>query len=107
VFGGGNTAVEEALYLANFASKAYVTHRHDKFHAEPILVDRMKAEVAEGRIVLHTFMTLDEALGDAGGVTGVRINSVTDGSTIDITLQGCLIAVNDQPNTDIFKGQQR
>jgi len=105
VVGGGNTAVEEALYLSNIASKVHVIHRRDKFRAEPILVDKMMAKVADGKMVLHTFHTLDEVLGDASGVTGVRIKSTTDGATQDITLHGCFIAIGHQPNTDIFKGQ--
>ncbi|XHS77705.1 thioredoxin-disulfide reductase [Burkholderiaceae bacterium UC74_6] len=105
VVGGGNTAVEEALYLSNIASKVHVIHRRDKFRAEPILVDKMMAKVAEGKMVMHTFNTLDEVLGDASGVTGVRIKSTTDGATTDIALHGCFIAIGHQPNTDIFKGQ--
>ena len=105
VVGGGNTAVEEALYLSNIASKVHVIHRRDKFRAEPILVDKMMAKVADGKMVLHTFNTLDEVLGDASGVTGVRIKSTTDGATTDIDLHGCFIAIGHQPNTDIFKGQ--
>ncbi len=105
VVGGGNTAVEEALYLSNIASKVHVIHRRDKFRAEPILIDKMMAKVAEGKMVLHTFNTLDEVLGDQSGVTGVRIKSTTDGATQDIPLHGCFIAIGHQPNTDIFKGQ--
>jgi len=105
VVGGGNTAVEEALYLSNIASKVHVIHRRDKFRAEPILVDRMMEKVAAGKMVLHTFQTLDEVLGDPSGVTGVRIKSTQDGKTSDIPLTGCFIAIGHQPNTDIFKGQ--
>ncbi|MFN5048377.1 thioredoxin-disulfide reductase [Roseateles sp.] len=105
VVGGGNTAVEEALYLSNIASKVHVIHRRDKFRAEPILVDKMMEKVKAGKMVLHTFQTLDEVLGDQSGVTGVRIKSTSDGSTQDIKLQGCFIAIGHQPNTDIFKGQ--
>ena len=105
VVGGGNTAVEEALYLSNIASKVYLVHRRDKFKAEAILVDKLHEKVAAGKIVLKTFNTLDEVLGDAGGVTGVRLKSTTDESTQDITLKGCFIAIGHQPNTDIFAGQ--
>lgn len=105
VVGGGNTAVEEALYLSNIASKVYLVHRRDKFKAEAILVDKLHEKVAAGKIVLKTFNTLDEVLGDAGGVTGVRLKSTTDESTQDIALKGCFIAIGHQPNTDIFAGQ--
>ena len=105
VVGGGNTAVEEALYLSNIASKVYLVHRRDKFKAEAILVDKLHEKVAAGKIVLKTFNTLDEVLGDAGGVTGVRLRSTTDDSTQDISLKGCFIAIGHQPNTDIFTGQ--
>lgn len=105
VIGGGNTAVEEALYLANIASKVTLVHRRDKFKAEAILVDKLNARVAEGKIVLETFQTLDEVLGDDGGVTGMRIKSVTDGTTKDIPLMGVFIAIGHKPNTDIFAGQ--
>jgi thioredoxin reductase (NADPH) len=105
VVGGGNTAVEEALYLSNIASKVHVIHRRDKFRAEPILVDKMMAKVAEGKMVLHTFNTLEEVLGDQSGVTGVRIKSTQDDSSTELKLQGCFIAIGHQPNTDIFKGQ--
>ena len=105
VVGGGNTAVEEALYLSNIASKVYLVHRRDKFKAEAILVDKLHEKVALGKIVLKTFNTLDEVLGDAGGVTGVRLKSTTDDSTQDIALKGCFIAIGHQPNTDIFTGQ--
>ena len=105
VIGGGNTAVEEALYLANIASKVTLVHRRDKFKAEAILVDKLMARVAEGKIVLETFSTLDEVLGDNSGVTGMRIKNVNDGSTKDIQLQGVFIAIGHKPNTDIFEGQ--
>jgi thioredoxin reductase (NADPH) len=105
VVGGGNTAVEEALYLSNIASKVYLVHRRDKFKAEPILVDKMMEKVAAGKIVLKTFRTLDEVLGDASGVTGIRLKSVSDGSTEDLELQGCFIAIGHAPNTEIFQGQ--
>ena len=105
VIGGGNTAVEEALYLANIASKVTLVHRRDKFKAEAILVDKLMARVAEGKIVLETFNTLDEVLGDNSGVTGMRIKNVNDGSTKDIELKGVFIAIGHKPNTDIFEGQ--
>ncbi len=105
VIGGGNTAVEEALYLANIASKVTLVHRRDEFRAEAILVDKLMARVAEGKVVLETFSTLDEVLGNNMGVTGMRIKSVNDGSTKDIDLQGVFIAIGHKPNTDIFEGQ--
>jgi thioredoxin reductase (NADPH) len=105
VVGGGNTAVEEALYLANIANKVHLIHRRDKFRAEPILVDKLMEKVAAGKIELQTFQTLDEVLGDASGVTGVRLKSTNDGSTKDIPLHGCFIAIGHQPNTGIFDGQ--
>ena len=105
VVGGGNTAVEEALYLSNIARKVTLVHRRDKFKAEPILVDKMMEKVAAGKIVLKTFRTLDEVLGDASGVTGIRLKSVSDGSTEDLVLQGCFIAIGHAPNTEIFQGQ--
>jgi thioredoxin reductase (NADPH) len=105
VVGGGNTAVEEALYLSNIASKVHLIHRRDKFRAEAILIDKLHEKVAAGKMVLHTFKTLDEVLGDETGVTGVRIKDTNDGATTDLTLKGCFIAIGHQPNTDIFKGQ--
>ncbi len=105
VIGGGNTAVEEALYLANIASKVTLVHRRDKFKAEAILVDKLMARVAEGKIELQTFHTLDEVLGDNSGVTGMRIKDVNGGATKDIALQGVFIAIGHKPNTDIFAGQ--
>ncbi|NDG41987.1 MAG: thioredoxin-disulfide reductase [Betaproteobacteria bacterium] len=105
VVGGGNTAVEEALYLSNIASKVHLVHRRDKFRAEPIMIDKMHEKVAAGKIELHLFQTLDEVLGDASGVTGVRLKNVRSGTTEDLTLKGCFIAIGHQPNTDLFKGQ--
>ncbi len=105
VIGGGNTAVEEALYLSNIASKVHLVHRRDKFRAEAILVDKVTAKVAAGKMELHLFHTLDEVLGDKSGVTGVRLKSTQTGTTKDLTLKGCFIAIGHQPNTDIFKGQ--
>ena len=105
VVGGGNTAVEEALYLSNIASKVYLVHRRDKFKAEAILIDKLMEKVAAGKIELKTFQTLDEVLGDASGVTGIRLKHVASGVTEDITLKGCFIAIGHSPNTDIFQGQ--
>ncbi|MBP6339121.1 MAG: thioredoxin-disulfide reductase [Vitreoscilla sp.] len=105
VVGGGNTAVEEALYLSNIASKVHLVHRRDKFRAEAIMIDKLHEKVAAGKIELHLFQTLDEVLGDASGVTGVRLKDVNSGATQELTLKGCFIAIGHQPNTDIFKGQ--
>ncbi|QLQ00452.1 MAG: thioredoxin-disulfide reductase [Burkholderiaceae bacterium] len=105
VVGGGNTAVEEALYLSNIASKVYLVHRRDKFRAEPIMVDKLMEKVAAGKIELKTHRTLDEVLGDASGVTGVRLRSTQDDSTEELTLKGCFIAIGHAPNTAIFEGQ--
>jgi len=105
VVGGGNTAVEEALYLCNIASKVHLVHRRDKFRAEAILVDKLYERVKAGKLQLHLWHTLDEVLGDASGVTGVRLKSTQDGSTRELTLKGCFIAIGHQPNTDIFKSQ--
>ena len=105
VVGGGNTAVEEALYLSNIASKVHLVHRRDKFRAEPIMVDKLMAKVQAGAVELHLWQTLDEVLGDASGVTGVRLRSTKDGSASELALKGCFIAIGHQPNTDIFKGQ--
>ncbi|MFZ4289758.1 thioredoxin-disulfide reductase [Variovorax sp. HJSM1_2] len=105
VVGGGNTAVEEALYLSNIASKVTLIHRRDKFKAEAILVDKLMEKVAAGKIELQLFHTLQEVLGDASGVTGVRLQNTQDGSTKDIAVHGCFIAIGHKPNTDIFQGQ--
>jgi len=105
VIGGGNTAVEEALYLSNIASKVTLVHRRDKFRAEAILIDKLHEKVAGGKIELKLHSTLDEVLGDASGVTGVRLKSTQNGATHDIALKGCFIAIGHQPNTDIFSGQ--
>jgi thioredoxin reductase (NADPH) len=105
VVGGGNTAVEEALYLSNIASKVYLVHRRDKFRAEPILVDKMMQKVAEGKIELKLFKTLDQVLGDQTGVTGIRLKDAKTGDTEDLKLQGCFIAIGHRPNTEIFQGQ--
>ncbi|MDZ7857784.1 thioredoxin-disulfide reductase [Sphaerotilus sp.] len=105
VVGGGNTAVEEALYLSNIASKVHLIHRRDKFRAEAILIDKLHEKVAAGKMELHLFQILDEVLGDQTGVTGVRLKSTADDSTRDLDVKGCFIAIGHQPNTDIFKGQ--
>jgi thioredoxin reductase (NADPH) len=105
VIGGGNTAVEEALYLSNIASKVTLVHRRDKFKAEAILVDKLNARVTEGKIVLEIFQTLDEVLGDDSGVTGMRLKNINDNTTKDIKLMGVFIAIGHKPNTDIFEGQ--
>jgi thioredoxin reductase (NADPH) len=105
VIGGGNTAVEEALYLSNIASKVHLVHRRDQFRAEPIMVDKLKEKVAAGAIELHLFQTLDEVLGDDSGVNAIRIRHVDSGTTADISVSGCFIAIGHQPNTDLFRGQ--
>ncbi len=106
VVGGGNTAVEEALYLSNIADKVHLVHRRDKFRAEAVMMDKVAAKVAAGKIELHLWSTLDEVLGDDSGVTGVRLRSTqADGATKHIALKGCFIAIGHQPNTDIFQGQ--
>ncbi|CAH1535634.1 thioredoxin reductase [Vibrio jasicida] len=104
VVGGGNTAVEEALYLSNIASEVHLIHRRDSFRAEKILVKRLMDKVESGNIVLHTDRTLDEVLGDDMGVTGVRIKDVNS-ATEDIDVMGAFIAIGHQPNTQIFEGQ--
>ncbi len=105
VVGGGNTAVEEALYLSNIASEVHLIHRRDTFRSEKILTDRLMDKVANGNIVLHTDRTLDEVLGDNMGVTGVRIKDTQSDATEDIDVAGCFIAIGHKPNTDIFKDQ--
>ena len=105
VVGGGNTAVEEALYLSNIASTVYLVHRRDKFKAEAILVDKLMEKVKAGKIILKTFQTLDEVLGDSTGVTGIRLKSTVDGTSENITLKGCFIAIGHAPNTEIFNNQ--
>jgi thioredoxin reductase (NADPH) len=105
VVGGGNTAVEEALYLSNIASKVTLVHRRDSFRAEAILIDKLMDKVKEGRIELKLYSVLDEVLGDASGVTGVRLKSVQDGTTEDVAVKGCFIAIGHSPNTGIFKDQ--
>lgn len=105
VIGGGNTAVEEALYLANIASEVHVVHRRDSFRAEKILVDRMMKKVEEGKIILHLNRTLDEVLGDDMGVTAVRLASTAGEGDEQVDVAGCFIAIGHKPNTDIFAGQ--
>lgn len=105
VVGGGNTAVEEALYLSNIASVVHLIHRRDKFKAEAILIDKLMEKVAAGKIVLEVNQRLDEVLGDASGVTGVRLASVDGSATKELAVQGCFIAIGHQPNTGIFEGK--
>ena len=105
VVGGGNTAVEEALYLSNIANKVTLIHRRDKFRAEAILIDRLNAKVAEGKIVLKYNHTLDEVTGNEGGVTGLNIKSTIDGKVEALSVHGVFIAIGHKPNTGIFEGQ--
>lgn len=105
VIGGGNTAVEEALYLANIASEVHLIHRRDTFRSEKILIDRLMKKVEEGKIILHTDSVLDEVLGDDAGVTGVRIKSTKNESQETLTLDGVFVAIGHAPNTDMFKDQ--
>jgi thioredoxin reductase (NADPH) len=105
VIGGGNTAVEESLYLSNIARRVHVVHRRDKFRAEPILVDRLKDKAAHGNVTLHWDHTLDEVLGDQSGVTGLRIKSTKGDARRDLDLKGVFIAIGHQPNTEVFAGQ--
>ena len=104
VVGGGNTAVEEALYLANIAKKVHVIHRRDKFRAEAILIDKLMSKVKEGKVELHLWSELDEVLGNDSGVTGVRLRT-RSGAKQDLAVQGCFIAIGHQPNTEIFQGK--
>ncbi|GAB6049880.1 thioredoxin-disulfide reductase [Hydrogenophilus islandicus] len=105
VVGGGNTAVEEALYLANIASKVYLIHRRDQFRAEKILVDRLMQRVAEGKVELVLDHVVDEILGDESGVTGIRVKHRESGAPREIALHGVFIAIGHQPNTQLFVGQ--
>ena len=105
VIGGGNTAVEEALYLANIASTVHLIHRRDNFRAEKILIDRLYKKVEEGKIVLHTDRTLDEVLGDNMGVTGLRLANTKTGEKEELKLDGLFVAIGHSPNTEIFQGQ--
>jgi thioredoxin reductase (NADPH) len=104
VVGGGNTAVEEALYLSNICRKVTLIHRRDKFRAEPILVDKLMSKVENGNMELKLFHTLEEVLGDDSGVTGVRVRHVDTGVTEDMAATGAFIAIGHQPNTEIFQG---
>ena len=105
VVGGGNTAVEEALYLSNIASEVHLVHRRETFRSEKILTDRLYEKVKNGNITLHLNQTLDEVLGDNMGVTGVRLKETQSDTTKDLELMGCFIAIGHKPNTDIFKDQ--
>jgi len=105
VIGGGNTAVEEALYLSNIASKVTIVHRRDKFRAEAILIDRLMAKVAEGKIEVKFNHTLDEVVGDDSGVTAMKIKSTVDGAITQVEVHGLFVAIGHKPNTGIFEGQ--
>ncbi len=105
VIGGGNTAVEEAIYLAKICAKVTLVHRRDTFKAEKIMVDHLSELVKEGKIVLELNQVLDEVLGDKSGVNGIRLKSMQDGTTRDIALTGVFIAIGHKPNTDLFTGQ--
>lgn len=105
VIGGGNTAVEEALYLSNIASKVTVIHRRDKFRAEAILIDRLMAKVAEGKVDIKWNHTLDEVIGDDSGVTSIKIKSMTNNEVSSVPLHGVFVAIGHKPNTGIFEGQ--
>ena len=105
VVGGGNTAVEEALYLSNIADEVHVIHRRDSFRSEKILADRLAEKAANGNVVMHYNRTLDEVLGDQMGVTGVRIKDVASDATEELDLAGVFIAIGHKPNTDMFEGQ--
>ncbi len=105
VIGGGNAAVEEALYLANIAARVHLVHRRDTFRAEPIMMDRVARREREGRIVVHRSTVLDEVLGDDQGVTAVRLRPVGDGATRSIAVSGCFVAIGHAPNTALFAGQ--
>ncbi len=105
VIGGGNTAVEEALYLSNICSKVHLVHRRDSLRSEKVLQDRIFARMAEGKIEAHWNQTLDEVIGDNMGVTGIRLRATNDDSTTELPLMGVFIAIGHKPNTGIFKGQ--
>ncbi|MBX3589838.1 MAG: thioredoxin-disulfide reductase [Burkholderiaceae bacterium] len=105
VIGGGNTAVEEALYLSNIARKVTVVHRRDRFRAEPILIDKLMAKTRDGNVEVRWFQELDEVLGDATGVTGVRLRDNRSGQTSDVALSGVFVAIGHSPNTSLFEGQ--
>ena len=105
VIGGGNTAIEEALYLSNIASKVTIIHRRDKFRAEAILMDKVHERVKEGKIELETFQTLNEVVGDESGVTGIIVKDVNTDKLKEIQLKGVFVAIGHKPNTEIFEGQ--
>ncbi len=105
VIGGGNTAVEEALYLSNIAAEVHLVHRRDSFRSEKILINRLMDKVANGNIILHTDRTLDEVLGDEMGVTGLRLKDTQSDATEELEVMGVFIAIGHQPNTAIFNGQ--
>lgn len=105
VIGGGNTAVEEALYLANIASEVHVIHRRDEFRAEKILANRLLKKAEDGNVTIHWDSVLDEVLGDDSGVTGLRIKNVKDDSASELDVHGVFIAIGHRPNTQIFEGQ--
>jgi thioredoxin reductase (NADPH) len=105
VVGGGNTAVEEALYLSNIARSVTLVHRRNTFRAEPIMLDKLHAKVEQGLIRLKLGSVLDEVLGDAGGVTGVRIRRLSNASCIELEVSGCFVAIGHRPSTELFEGQ--
>ncbi|MGI3002442.1 thioredoxin-disulfide reductase [Shewanella algae] len=105
VIGGGNTAVEEALYLSNIAAEVHLIHRRDSFRSEKILIDRLMDKVENGNIILHLDRTLNEVTGDAMGVTGLKMKSTKDGSISDLEVAGVFVAIGHSPNTGIFEGQ--
>ena len=105
VVGGGNTAVEEALYLSNLCSRVHLVHRRDSLRSEKVLQDRLFARENEGKVVIHWHQTLDEVLGDNSGVTGLRLRSSLDNSAKELELAGVFIAIGHKPNTDIFYQQ--
>ena len=105
IVGGGDSAIKEAIYLSGIASKVHMIHRRDTYRAEPIMVDKLKAVAAEGKIVLHEHCTLDEILGDNNGVNAVRINNLKSGEQETIPVMGVFIAIGHKPNTDLFEGQ--
>ncbi|WP_133181111.1 thioredoxin-disulfide reductase [Shewanella decolorationis] len=105
VIGGGNTAVEEALYLSNIAAEVHLIHRRDTFRSEKILIDRLMDKVANGNIILHLDQTMEEVVGDAMGVTGLKMKSTKDGAITDLAVAGVFVAIGHSPNTGIFEGQ--
>lgn len=105
VIGGGNTAVEEALYLSNIAAEVHLIHRRDTFRSEKILIDRLMDKVANGNIILHLNQTMDEVVGDAMGVTGLKMKSTQDGAITDLAVAGVFVAIGHSPNTSIFEGK--